>query len=94
MNYAGNSFSLQMIDEYPATVKIEKCQAPNKIDCYSVFGHKDIAEMAGFECNRESVHLKKGDVLYVFQILNYRLPEGVTVLPENVEKQWIKVYII
>lgn len=44
--------------------------------------------------HRVNVTLKKGDVLYVMQVVGGRLPEGCTELPEGIQLVWKKVVLI
>lgn len=43
--------------------------------------------------HRVNVALQSGDILYVFQVVGGRLPEGCTELPEGVQLQWRKVVV-
>lgn len=68
MKYIGNAFSINMIDgDGTITVKtITKNQfvkAGNHAK--SIIGHPEIAKLFGLPLNRESITLKKGDMLYV-----------------------------
>ena len=100
MVYLANAFSLQMLTEVPATITVEEVkpqEIPNSI--YSVIGHKDTAKVLsgilGFDVkmNREEIKLKKGDVLYVAQLIGGRLPEGVTTLPEGFSFEFFRVSV-
>ena len=100
MTLLGNAFSLQMLDlskeqnvkVVPATV----AEVSNS-GFRSVVGHQDTANvlttLLGVEvaCNRESVKLEDGDVLYVAQVTGGRLPEGATTLPAGFELAFLKV---
>lgn len=93
--YVGNAFSLQMVSNFPATVKVAECTKKEALaaDNVSVVGHPDTAAVLGVKFNRVSVKLSKGDVLYVAQIVGGRLPEGCTTLPEGYSFKFLKVTI-
>ena len=78
-----NAFSLQMLEEFPASVEFEEVQALPKKGLVSAVGHADTARVLGVEFNRQSVKLQKGNVFYVAQLQGGRLPEGATSLPEG-----------
>ena len=65
----------------------------------SVFGHPDIARIAGNELDcsipvhRVSITLAPADTLYVCQYVGSRLPEGATVLPEGAHVEWFKITV-
>lgn len=93
MEYISNAFSLQMLNlqeehnisivpvkEFPATA-------------VSVVGHADTAAVLGVPFNRVSVNLQKGDILYVAQLVDGRLPEGATTLPEGFHFSFVKVTV-
>lgn len=100
MNYLGNAFSLQMLD---ASVKSTLTVAPATVeevattDFVPVVGHPDTARVCAdilgkdVAFNRTSLRLRKGDVLFVAQVVGGRLPEGCTTLPEGFELAWLKV---
>lgn len=93
--YVGNAFSLQMVSNFPATVKVEECSKDEALspDNVSVVGHPDTANVLGVAFNRVSVKLTKGDVLYVAQIVGGRLPEGCTTLPDGYSFKFLKVTV-
>ena len=93
--FLGNAFSLQMVSNFPATVKVAECskQEALAVDNVSVVGHPDTAAVLGVKFNRVSVKLNKGDVLYVAQIVGGRLPEGCTTLPDGFTFKFLKVTI-
>lgn len=41
-------------------------------DAVSVIGHHELAEEFNVEYNRKPIHLEKGDILYVAQVVNHR----------------------
>lgn len=95
--YISNAFSLQMVKELPANIKISEI-AKNEFEEYkktavSVVGHADTAVVLGVEFNRVNITLDKGDVLMVGQIVGGRLPEGATTLPEGFSFKFLKVEI-
>lgn len=92
--YLSNAFSLQMLKD-DATVQVStvsKKEVPwDKV--VSVVGHADTAKVLGVQCQRTSITLKAGDVLYVAQLTGGRLPEGTTTLPEGFSFKFMKVEI-
>ena len=100
----GNAFSLQMLDREWANIKVEPVWYPTQekglARARSIIGHPDTAKVVSgllnreVECNRESVTLSVGDVLYVAQVTGGRLPEGATKLPEGVEITFRKVIVM
>jgi hypothetical protein len=86
-----NAFSLQMID-FPSEVCFtEVKELPSGLE--SAVGHADTANVLGVPCNRINVHLNKGDVAFVAQLVGGRLPEGSTTLPEGFHFKFIKVEV-
>lgn len=98
MKYIGNAFSLQMLSEYPSSIKVEELTEGQflaaKSDAVSCVGHPDTAACLGVACNRVSVSLKVGDELYVAQLVGGRLPEGSTKLPEGFKFKYLLVTIV
>lgn len=100
--YLGNAFSLQMLNTNEdcnlvvTQVTTDEVATSNFI---SVVGHPDTANVLGsmlgipVPFNRASMHLEKGDVLYVGQVVGGRLPEGATTLPEGFAITFLKVEI-
>lgn len=93
--FLGNAFSLQMVSNFPSTVKVDECSKDEALspDNVSVVGHPDTANVLGVKFSQVSVKLNKGDVLYVAQIVGGRLPEGCTTLPEGYSFKFLKVTI-
>ena len=91
--FIGNAFSLQIIKDFPATVKVEECGKDEALspDNVSVVGHPDTAAVLGVKFNRVNLKLYKKDVLYVAQLMGGRLPEGSTTLPEGFSFKFFKV---
>ena len=90
-NFLLNAFSLQMI-ETPCDVSFTDVDTlPSGL--VSAVGHADTAKVLGVECNRVNVHLEKGDVAYVAQLMGGRLPEGSTTLPKGFKFKFIKVEV-
>jgi len=86
-----NAFSIQMIDT-PCDVSFTDVDSlPSGLT--SAVGHPDTAKVLGVECNRVNVHLSKGDVAYVAQLMGGRLPEGCTTLPKGFTFKFIKVEV-
>lgn len=100
MIYLGNAFSLQMLDLQEKTsvnvTPVTLTEVTNA-DFVSVVGHADTAAVLtdmlqrSVACNRTSVRLQVGDVLFVAQVTGGRLPEGATRLPEGFSLTFLKV---
>ena len=87
-----NAFSLQMLKDFPCSVRIEEVDSlPEGLT--SAIGHQDTANVLGVPMNRVNVSLSKGDVAYVAQLQGGRLPEGSTTLPEGFSFKYLKVTI-
>lgn len=86
-----NAFSLQMID-FPAIVKIEEI-AELPAGLTSAIGHVETANVLGVPCNRCNIHLNKGDIAFVAQLIGGRLPEGSTKLPDGFSFKFLKVVV-
>ena len=95
MEYISNAFSLQMIVNFPSTVKIEEIKSlpAEGENCKSCVGHPDTAAVLGVSCSRVNVSLQKGDTLFVAQLQGGRLPEGATTLPAGFSFKFLKVTI-
>jgi hypothetical protein len=90
--YLLNAFSLQMLKDFPCSVRIEEVDSlPEGLT--SAIGHQDTANVLGVPMNRVNVSLSKGDVAYVAQLQGGRLPEGSTTLPEGFSFKYLKVTI-
>lgn len=89
--YLLNAFSLQMIDTPSQVTFTEVDKLPSGL--VSAIGHQDTANVLGVDCNRISVHLKKGDTAYIAQLMGGRLPEGTTTLPKGFKFKYIKVEV-
>lgn len=93
MSYLLNAFSLQMINQFPASVEFEEVtELPRGL--VSAVGHQDTANVLGVEMRRINVVLNKGDVFYVAQLQGGRLPEGSTTLPEGYSFKFLKGTIL
>lgn len=89
--YFLNAFSLQMVN-IPCNVSFTEVDSlPSGLT--SAIGHADTAKVLNVECNRLNVHLRKGDVAYVAQLMGGRLPEGSTTLPKGFTFKFIKVEV-
>ena len=87
-----NAFSLQMLADFPASVKITEVKSlPSGLT--SMIGHQDTANVLGVPMNRQNVSLKKGDTAFVAQLIGGRLPEGSTTLPEGFKFKFLKVEV-
>lgn len=99
-NYLGNAFSLQMLDlnkdQHITITPVTATEVANA-NFESCVGHSDTATILSIllgkevACNRVSLHLHPGDILYVAQVIGGRLPEGTTKLPEGFEIKFCKV---
>ena len=91
-----NAFSLQMLEEFPTSVKFEEVKESDldlkRLD--SAIGHADTARVLGVDFHRVNVKLKAGDVFIVAQLQGGRLPEGSTTLPEGFTFKFIKGTVI
>lgn len=96
MNYVGNAFSLQMVNDGDIRISTISKKTFDKVkgDCKSVMGHPDMAYIHGCTYNRESIKMFPGDIIYVAQVSSGRLPEGVKYLPENVKIEYKKVEVL
>ena len=88
MIYVANAFSLNMINHSGTIGVFNMLKVPaegiiHDEDTKSIVGHKQIADILGVECNRESVTLVEGDAVIVAQYRGPRLEEGATELPED-----------
>lgn len=93
--YIANAFSLQMIGSFPCVLDVQEVSREEAltVDNVSCVGHADTARVLGVPCNRVSVRLSAGDVLYVAQLQGGRLPEGSTTLPEGFTFKFLRVTI-
>lgn len=97
--YLSNAFSIQMLPVgqlgFLSVSPVDISDIPAQVE--SCIGHSDtavvVSEILGREvpCNRASISLEEGDILYVAQVVGGRLPEGATSLPEGIELNFIKV---
>lgn len=103
MVYLGNAFSLQMVTGDEVTVNMKSVDATEvaNADFVSVVGHPDTAAVVSgllggkeVKCNRASISLEHGDILYVAQVMGGRLPEGATTLPEGITIVFKRVEIL
>lgn len=89
-----NAFSLNMIRESEALIRIKKVSLEEAREIIaegftSAVGHPDTAailsDLLGMEVapNRATITLQRGDKLLVAQYVGPRLPEGTTKLPEG-----------
>lgn len=100
MNYLSNAFSLQMLENFSASVVTTPVK-PEDIpeDFISVIGHPDTAQVVSsiigkeVPVNRISIKLSAGDTLYVAQFNGGRLPEGATTLPKDMTLSFIKIEV-
>ena len=81
MKDISNSFSPKMLSGKGAQIvtfkQISRETFDKKTeDAYSIIGHKGIAKLLNKPFNRETIHLKKGDELYIALSSRGRLEEG------------------
>ena len=85
------------------TVNVKSVDATEvaEAEFVSCVGHLDTANVVStllggkeVKCNRVSITLNKGDILYVAQVTGGRLPEGATTLPEGFEIVFKRVEIL
>lgn len=88
-----NAFSLQMLDDFPVSIKVEEIPSLEGLELESAVGHADTAAVLGVPMNRVNVKLSKGDTAVVAQLQGGRLPEGSTTLPEGFSFKFLKVSI-
>lgn len=104
MIIVGNAFSLSMLSDFPAEVQIHPATCAEVAEALrngalSVIGHDSTANILSLflgvevRCNRVTVKLAPGDVLYVAQYAGPRLPEGCTVLPEGASFTYLRVVV-
>ena len=101
--YILNSFSLNMIGNFPALLAVEEISRGEAVRLAktetSAVGHEDTAKIfsavLGVEVpmNRTSLSLRSGDEALVGQYFGPRLPEGVITLPEGAVIRWLLVRI-
>lgn len=104
MIYLGNSFSLQMIRgncevrvSKITSLDVFRCLTDEQKSWQSCVGHDDTAAVftailgVDVPCNRQSIVLNPGDVLFVGQVTGGRLPEGATTLPDDLQLSWLRV---
>lgn len=84
-----------MVTSFPAQIDVQEVGKTEALSAnnMSVVGHPDTARVLGVPFNRASIHLEKGDVLYVAQLVGGRLPEGATKLPDGFTFKFLKVTI-
>lgn len=99
--YLANAFSGQMINGDALIRKVRVTpEEVSAAEWESCIGHPDtatvVSNILGREvaCQRVSISLKKGDILYVAQVMGGRLPEGCTTLPEGMEIVFDKYEIL
>lgn len=102
MKYVNNAFSLKMLQKdstIDMTIIDEEEFKTESKDAFSVIGHEDTAKMFDLPLNRQTLHLQKGDVLFVCELNNdtgTRLPVGITEindLPNGFYFRFLKVVV-
>lgn len=98
MKYICNALSLQMITSPIGA--FQWCEITEEMfktlsaGAKSYVGHKDLAKIIGVPYNRSNLELKGGDLLYVAQLKNGRLPEGSTELPKEANIKYFQVAVL
>ena len=94
-SYISNAFSLNMMNEKYYDIHVDEMDIGDldniRNNVESVIGHKELADIFNFPCNRVSLALDLTDTLYVLQYSGPRLPEGATSLPENATIKLIRI---
>lgn len=105
MKYIANAFSLAMISEVPAVIRIDEIsleEAKRLLsagDFVSAVGHEATADVVSrltgvdIKFNRINIKLDKGDQLIVFQLLG-RLPEGKILSEEEIKSLPYKFFLV
>lgn len=99
-----SSFSLNMLDEFPASVDVDELELAEardllSVDLVSAVGHADTAAVFSTQLgldvafNRTTVVLHSGEVVVVGQYVGPRLAEGTTTLPQGATIKWLKVTV-
>ena len=69
MKYIGNGFSMGMISDESVLISVDTISKKRFMNASrhakSIIGHPEIAEVFGLPLNRESITLRKGDILYI-----------------------------
>ena len=103
--YIANAFSLNMLANLPASVKVKEVSLEQAVALAhesgwtSLVGHADTAAIftsvlgVTVPANRVTVRLEKGDKLLVGQYRGPRLEEGTTRLPDGATIQWLAVVL-
>lgn len=90
--YLVNAFSIQMLNDINCSVTFKEIDSlPEGLT--SAIGHADTAKVLGVEMNRINVKLNKGDSIIIAQLMDGRLPEGSTTLPEGFAFKFIRADI-
>lgn len=95
MVFLVNAFSLQMLGEFPVSVRVVEVTREEALSQFEVsaIGHEDTARVLGVPCDRKSISIKEGDTLFVAQLMGGRLPEGSTELPDGFSFKFLKVEV-
>ena len=93
--YLANAFSLSMLSNLPATLRVEELSAEafcqEAKNATSAIGHQGTAQVLSTLCgfnipvNRVSIQLSRGEEVLVFQLLE-RLPEGKVLGAQEVQE--------
>ena len=98
MKYISNSFSLQMVEAKNGLIGFKELSEDDfkfkTRNATSVVGHFDTAKLLNVKFNRKNISLKKGDVLFVAQVIGGRLPEGATTLPNGFKFKFMQIEVL
>lgn len=103
VKYILNAFSLNMLAEMPASVRVGEVTLGEAIrlakGAVSAVGHENTAAVfsdvlgRSVPTNRMTVALTTGETALVGQYRGPRLEEGATVLPEGATIQWLLITV-
>ena len=89
--YVNNAFSTKMLKDFGSCMveftEVDEAEFRSALKTADevVVGHSDTAKYFGVSCNRKTVHLEKGDVLFVCEANSAdggRLPSGTEFLSQ------------
>jgi hypothetical protein len=103
--YLCNAFSINMLQIFPAEIKIKEISSADASkliasgEYKSAIGHASTAELLSsllnlpVKVNRTTLMLNKNDELLLAQYYGERLPEGVVKLPDGSSIRWFLVVV-
>jgi hypothetical protein len=103
MIYLANAFSLNMLVEFPANIRIEEVDLREAAiiapEATNVIGHADTTRVVGnilgldLEENRVTIKVQPMDMMIVAQYTGPRLQAGATELPPGASLKFLKVMV-